>query len=262
MADGSVTIGVVLDTAAFSASVSAVQGQISGLAAGINQSLAAAFSGTTIDASLTAAVANLAAGITAASAGVVASMTALAGSAGDAFINGGWTEAGMGAVSAIAGGILSGGSAVTAAVRSIAESASAAFDNDSWSAVGTDMMSGIAAGISAAGAEVVAAINSVARGAEDAVKEYYAISSPSALMRDEVGVMISRGIAEGILSGAGFVSGAMESVGRNADRVRMTEGASAGGRNVTQNIYLRDSDASPYRTARRIRRESEAIFRN
>ena len=80
-------------------------------------------------------------------------------------------------------------------------------------------------------------------------------------MRDEVGVMISRGIAEGILSGASYVNGAIAEVygtrefGHNASSSGGMQG------NVTQNIYLRDDDVSPYRTARRIRRESEAIFR-
>ncbi len=261
MADGSVTIGVVLDTAAFSASVAAVQGQIGSLAANINQSLASAFSGMTIDASLTAAIANLAGGITGASAGVVQAMSALALSSTAAFTENGWAEAGLASANLLAGGISSGGSAVSAAAQSIARSATASFDNGSWSSIGSNMMSGIAEGIYAAGAEVVAAIRAVSAEAEEAVKEYYAIRSPSALMRDEVGVMISRGIAEGILSGRDFVSGAMDSVGRSADRVHITEGTS-GSRSVTQNIYLRDSDASPYRTARRIRRESEAIFRN
>lgn len=261
MADGSVTIGVVLDTAAFSASAAAVQGQISGLAAGINQSLASAFSGTTIDASLVAAIANLASGITSASAGVEQSMLALAQTSTGAFVNGGWAEAGLQAAAALAGGITSGGGSVVSAAQSTARSAAASFDDGSWVSIGTNMMTGIAEGIYAAGAEVVAAIREVASEAEEAVKAYYAIRSPSALMRDEVGVMISRGIAEGILSGSGFVRDAMENVGRNTDRMRRTEGTSAGGRSVTQNIYLRDSDASPYKTARRIRRESEAVFR-
>lgn len=261
MADGSVTIGVILDTAAFAASVAAVQGQVTSLAAGINQSLANAFSGATIDASLVAAVANLAAGVLAASANVEAAMNVLAVQATNAFVGGGWTEAGIGAANAIAGGITSGGGAVTAAVQAIAQSAVSAFSAGAWSSIGSDMMAGIASGIRAAGAEVVSAINQVAGEAETAVKEYYDIQSPSALMRDEVGVMISRGIAEGILSGSGFVRSAMDSVGRQADRVRMTGNTGSAG-TVTQNIYLRDSDASPYKTARRIRRESEAIFRN
>ncbi len=263
MADGSVTIGVVLDTAAFSASVATVQGQITGLASGINQSLANAFSGVTIDASLVAAVANLAAGVLAASGNVEAAMQTVAGASTAAFVaNGGWTEAGAGAVTAIAGGITSNGGAVAAAVQSVAQSAVTAFSAGAWSSIGSDMMAGIAAGIRAAGAEVVSAINEVSGDAEAAVKDYYDIRSPSGLMRDEVGVMISRGIAEGILSGAGFVRSAMDTVGGQAGRIRRGGETSGGSRALTQNIYLRDSDASPYKTARRIKRESEAIFRN
>ena len=261
MADGSVTIGVVLDTAAFAASAAALQGQIGSMAANINQSLTGAFSGADIDSSLTAAVANLAAGITGASAEAVQAMSALAASSSAAFAEGGWSEAGTASANQIASGVYAGAGAVVSAVQSIAWTATEAFDSGAWSSVGQNLMSGIASGIYAAGTEVITAIRSVSAETEAAVKEYYAIRSPSALMRDEVGVMISRGIAEGILSGADFVSGAMESVGRGADRVRMTERTSGGG-SVTQNIYLRDSDASPYRTARRIRRESEAIFRN
>lgn len=147
-------------------------------------------------------------------------------------------------------------------IRTMLLSAAEMFADGGWSSVGADIVAGIASGIYAAESEAAAAIRAVAQHTETAVKDYYAIRSPSALMRDEVGVMISRGIAEGILSGAGFVSGAMESVGRSAGRVHMAESGSAGGRSVTQNIYLRDSDSSPYKTARRIRRESEAAFRN
>ena len=262
MADGSVTIGVALDTAAFAASVSGIQGQLSGMAASINQSLTNAFSGASVDASLVAAIANLAAGVTAASGSVEAAMAALAVSASAAFAGNGWGEAGALAANEIAGGVSAGGGAVVAAVQSVANQALSAFSAGTWSSIGADMMSGIASGIYAAGAEVVAAINAVASQAEDAVKEYYDIQSPSGLMRDEVGVMISRGIAEGILSGAGFVNRAMEQVGSGTERVRRTDFGTTGNRSVTQNIYLRDSDTSPYKTARRIRRESEAIFRN
>lgn len=264
MADGSVTIGVVLDTAAFTASVSGIQGQLSGLAASINQSLTNAFSGAAVDASLVAAIANLAAGVTAASGSVEAAMTALAASASTAFAGGGWGEAGSMAAQGIAGGISSGGGAVIAAVQSVANQALSAFTSGSWSSIGHDMMSGVAAGVRAAGDDVTAAINSVAREAEESIKKYYDIKSPSGRMRDEVGVMISRGIAEGILSGAGFVNRAMETVGIGTEHARRTESGTSGygNRSLTQNIYLRDNDASPYKTARRIKRESEAMFRN
>lgn len=265
MADGSVTIGVVLDTAAFSASVAAVQGELGSLASRIQQSLNGAFSGATIDASLVSAIAGLSQGISAASAGVEQSMLELAVSATTAFVGGGWAVSGVRASTELAAGIASGGGAAISAAQAIAEEAISSFDGGEWSVIGASMMDGIASGIYAAGASVVAAINEVAREAEAAVKSYYDIRSPSALMRDEVGVMISRGIAEGILSGADFVRGAMETVGESAylgrgSSARSQANAGAVG-SVTQNIYLRDSDSSPYRTARRIRRESEAIFR-
>ena len=93
---------------------------------------------------------------------------------------------------------------------------------------------------------------------ENAVREHFKINSPSALMRDEVGVMISRGIAEGITDGAGFIGRAVDGVyaGYGEKLTAVQNGGS-----VTQNIYLRDSDTSPYQTARRIRRESEAAQR-
>ena len=188
-------------------------------------------------------------------------MAGLASSSTAAFVGGGWSEAGGMAADQIVGGISAGSGAVVSAVQSLVYAAVSAFHSGNWASIGYDMMAGIASGIYAAGAEVVSAINSVANQAETAVKQYYDIQSPSGLMRDEVGVMISRGIAEGILSGAGFVSRAMETVGQNADRVHLND-STAGNRSVTQNIYLRDSDASPYRTARRIKRESEAMFRN
>ena len=154
----------------------------------------------------------------------------------------------------------SGGAAVAQAVSGIASQAAGAFSAGGWYGVGASMMQGVAEGVRAAGAEVTAAIRAVSAEAEAAVKSYYAIASPSRLMRDEVGVMISRGIAEGITDGAPYVreamSGAWSGVrGSGAGVVQ------EGGRSVTQNIYLRDTDASPYRTARRIRRESEAMFR-
>lgn len=259
MADGSVTIGVILDTAAFSASVSAIQSEIGSLAAGISQSLSNAFSGSTIDASLVTAIQNLSAGISASASDVESAMLALAESSTEAFVSGGWTEAGTQAAYALSDGIYAGGSAAVSAVQSIMSAALASFDGGVWASVGSDMMEGIAAGIYSAGADVVSAICSVARETEDAVKDYYEIRSPSALMRDEVGVMISRGIADGILSGVGYIGGAVEAVGHSTEKMRISDGISGGV--ITQNIYLRDSDTSPYKTARRIKRESEAIFR-
>ena len=161
---------------------------------------------------------------------------------------------------------MSSGSAEIAGSASLAaQAAAAAFSEGGWHSIGANMISGVAAGVRAAGAEVVSAIRAVSRDAEEAVKSYYKIQSPSALMRDEVGVMISRGIAEGILAGGGAVEYALSGLvpadagGRGASR-GSAEGNGTG-RGIVQNIYLRDSDSSPYRTAKRIRKESEAARR-
>lgn len=175
-----------------------------------------------------------------------------------AFTGAGWTQAGFDAMTGLAGGMRQGSTGVTGAVREMAAQARGALDGMSWASVGQNMMSGIAQGVRQAGAEVVSAIREVSRQTENAVKEHFRISSPSALMRDEVGVMISRGIAEGITGGASFVNGAVSSVYSGAKERLIPQ--SRGG-TVNQHIYLRDSDTSPYQTARRIKRESEAAMR-
>ena len=72
--------------------------------------------------------------------------------------------------------------------------------------------------------------------------------------------MISRGIAQGIAQGASEVGVTLGAdSGPAAAQARQVGEAAKG--SLTQNIYLRDEDSSPYRTARRIRRESEAMFR-
>ena len=175
-----------------------------------------------------------------------------------AFTGAGWSQAGTAAGNALTGGIRAGSGSISIAVRDAADTARTAFSGGSWSSVGADMMSGIASGIRSAGAEVISAIRSVSEQTEFAVKDYFKIQSPSVTMRDEVGVMISRGIAEGITGGAAFVDQAVSSLyGGTKEKLSGTSNTHS----VTQNIYLRDSDASPYRTARRIKRESEAAAR-
>lgn len=264
MADGSVIIGVALDSAAFEASAAALESQITAMAARINQSLSAALSYDPGIGGTGAIMSGIVESITASSVQIELAVSELAGSAAAAFQAAPWHSAGYGAIAQIGSGMTSGASVVMGAAQSAAAMAAEAFSGGGWSSIGSNMMAGIASGIYSAGASVVAAINAVAREAEEAVKKYYEISSPSGLMRDEVGVMISRGIAEGILDGGSYVRSALETVysdipRRGADGMSRTD--SAVERRVVQNIYLRDTDQSPYRTAKRIRRESEALFR-
>ncbi len=259
MADGSVVIGVQLDTAAFAASAAQLESQIMTLGTRLNTSLTASLAGAGVGDSMTGAFM----GITAAAASMAENLRAVIGSAASgaiaAFTGAGWSQAGANAMHQMESGVRSGGSGVMSAVREISSQIQSALGSGSWSSVGQNMMRGIADGVRSAGAEVITAIRQVSAQTENAVKDHFKISSPSALMRDEVGVMISRGIADGITSGASFVDRAAESVYGGA-KEKITGTGNSGG-SVTQYIYLRDSDTSPYQTARRIKKESEAAAR-
>ena len=64
--------------------------------------------------------------------------------------------------------------------------------------VGSNAMAGLAAGINSGANSVVAAMRNAALAAVRAAKEALRIQSPSKVFRDEVGVMMVRGISEGI----------------------------------------------------------------
>lgn len=73
-----------------------------------------------------------------------------------------------------------------------------AFTSVNWSSVGMNIIKGIASGVaSAAGTLVNAAVNA-AKDALNWVKDKLGIHSPSTVFRDQVGVMIGRGMAVGI----------------------------------------------------------------
>ncbi|MBE6541059.1 MAG: hypothetical protein E7672_01265 [Ruminococcaceae bacterium] len=261
MADGSVTIGVSLDTSEIAASAANIEAQMSSLGTRMGASLSASIAAVGIGDVLNSSLSDVNAAVSAAAQRIIETMRLAAQNSALLFRTSGWQTVGSSAMSEIASGVRGGEGFVNHAVREVSSSAKGAFSTSGWVSIGEEIMSGVAAGILSAGREVVAAIKKVSLDADTAVKDYYQIKSPSALMRDEVGVMISRGIAEGILSGSSYVNGAMASVygGRESRGVDSSLQGMKG--SVTQNIYLRDDDASPYRTARRIRRESEAIFR-
>lgn len=255
--DGSVSIGVSLDTTAVLSALSSLETRMASFGNGLSDALINPVTSANLAAVVLTSVEEMAAAVTRSSSRVRDAMYTLAQNAASAFSAIPWTNTGAGAVSSVAGGMDYSAANVTNAARRIADNAASAMRSSAWHSIGYNMMDGVADGILSAGYEVVRAIERVARDAERAVKEYYRISSPSGLMRDEVGVMISRGIAEGIVSGSSYVSLAMEKVYPTG--VKQKESISGGG--VTQNIYLRENEQSPYLTAKRIRKESEAVFR-
>ena len=215
MADGSVVIGISLDSEGFAESAAALENEIAAIGTDFSAVLAEHFGGESLSARMNEAM------------------------------------------SMMASGLAGGAPLVTDAINRVSADLRGAVLGFGWQNLGGEIVSGIAAGVRAASGELVSAIRSVSAAAVSAAKNYYQIASPSALMREEVGVMISRGIAEGILDGSSSVAAALAAV----SSVRPGSGAYTDSRTLNQTITLRDTDSSPYRTARRLRRESEAALR-
>lgn len=68
-----------------------------------------------------------------------------------------------------------------------------------WGNLGWNVIQGIKNGLMNAGRAIKDAILSLARNAWNAVKSFFGIASPSKLMRDTVGLMVGRGLANGII---------------------------------------------------------------
>lgn len=261
MADGSVIIAAQLDTAPFLAQVNALEGSLASLAGRMEAQVAAAVASSGVDTAM-AAIANaigtslVGMSETAAQAGVTAANAAVTG-----YASGDFTGVGTASGMALLGGFSGGASGLSAVAADLAAKVHAAFSGN-WFGVGAAMMQGVAEGVRAAGAEVVAAIVAVSNEVMAATKDFYEIASPSAKMRDEVGVMLSRGMAEGISDGGSYIREALaEMYALSQTPVRSVEVGGTGG-SVVQYITLRQNDPTPYETARAIRRESEALLRS
>ena len=68
-----------------------------------------------------------------------------------------------------------------------------------WGGLGWNVTQGIKNGLMNAGSAIKDAILGLARNAWNAVKSFFGINSPSKLMRDTVGLMVGRGLANGII---------------------------------------------------------------
>lgn len=81
--------------------------------------------------------------------------------------------------------------------------------------VGKDFIRGLWEGIKSMFSWIKDKIKTFASDTINAVKNFFGIHSPSTLMRDEVGVMLARGLAEGIEKGARYAEDAADELGRN-----------------------------------------------
>ncbi len=124
---------------------------------------------------------------------------------------------GTAAAASIAGGINSGSSDVSGAATSVISAAQAAMRIGGWYNLGYNIASGVAQGVYGGSYLISQAARSAARSALSSAKSTLGVRSPSRVFRDEVGQMISAGMAEGITLGAPKATAAVE---LTADQLR------------------------------------------
>lgn len=90
-----------------------------------------------------------------------------------------------------------------------------AFGSINWLDLGKNIVSGIMDGLAAMGSALWEAVQKLGENIWNGIKDFFHIQSPSRLMRDTVGVMIARGIGDGILRGSKYAVKAVTAVGDN-----------------------------------------------
>lgn len=113
-----------------------------------------------------------------------------------------WVGVGSKVINFILNGIKSVAGIISDKLRSIGEDAWDAFCNIDWFDLGSNVIDGIVSGLKAGVGWITDAARSVAQSAKDAAENLLGIASPSKVFRDEVGMMISKGLAIGIDKGA------------------------------------------------------------
>ena len=138
------------------------------------------------------------------------------------------TAAVQGLAKAMTGYSMSGtGSTIAASVRS---SVNNSLNSGTLRSAGVNAMAGLKAGINAGRSGVISAMRSAARAAVGAAKSELKIKSPSKVFEEEVGVMVMRGLGQGVLK----ESREQARVIRNAARY-LTGEAKAGSIQTTSN---------------------------
>jgi phage-related protein len=84
----------------------------------------------------------------------------------------------------------------------------------SWKKVGEDIINGMIEGIKSGVAGLVNAIKNAVQSAITKAKSVLGIRSPSSVFRDQVGLMIGEGMAQGINNSTGSVNNAMNNLNR------------------------------------------------
>lgn len=107
-------------------------------------------------------------------------------------------QAGAQILIALAGGLAKAIPQLISQIPAIVRSLWNGFTSVDWGEVGMNIITGIASGVTSAAGQLVDAAVGAAKDALNWVKDKLGIHSPSRVFRDQVGVMIGRGMAEGI----------------------------------------------------------------
>lgn len=132
---------------------------------------------------------------------------------------------GKSAISSLRGAIDSGVSSIKSAASKISKSAVNALKSlpAKMRSVGKDLVKGIWNGISDMTGWICNKIMSFSDSVLDWFKGFFGISSPSKLMRDEVGKWLPAGMAEGIMANAGAVNKSMAAMAKGAVKAANAE---------------------------------------
>lgn len=120
--------------------------------------------------------------------------------------------AGIQIIVALAGGLIQAIPRIIAALPAIINGIRNGFAQVNWGEVGHNIIAGIKNGIVSAASGLLDAALNAAKSALDGMKKLLGIHSPSRVFRDQVGVMISRGVAVGVTQGQPVVDSALRRV--------------------------------------------------
>jgi len=133
-------------------------------------------------------------------------------------------ERGSALMSGLRSGVTGGIGAVLSAVGGIPGQVRGALGSvgSTLYSAGIDLIQGMVNGVRAAAGRIASAAAQVVSSAVSAAKNAVGIHSPSTVMRDEVGRMMSLGLAQGIAAEAGAVAGALDDIVSSVASTQLT----------------------------------------
>lgn len=123
-------------------------------------------------------------------------------------------EAALQIMIALALGMVQNIPQILAAIPKIVVAIIEGFAKVNWKEIGIDLIHGIAEGVKEAAASLAEGVVQAARNALNAAKRALGIHSPSTLFRDEVGLQIGAGMAEGIADSSKMINNAMNGLNK------------------------------------------------